>query len=357
MTSLPQIHLLFGNQQLKIDETAQAWIEQLLDKRDPQLCYHRFDISQILKESGTESIESKIDQFRMNCETLPFLEDRTIIRVDHLEKLKQKNKKDTSEELGGGNMARLYQLVLKYIKQPPDYCGFVFTAPVTKDQEFSSPLLKAIKANGKIQKFVAYDDDKPIPWILERAGQKQLRFTPSLAQLLLELIGNDLSTLNQELEKLSLLFAGQQVTLQEDDLLNHVQSTKHYSVFRITQALCQKNLVAALETLDQVLMESSSEHVRLFVLVSQQFVKLLNIHYLLAQRLDQQAIITKLKIHPFLGKRLVAQARSFTLPELEKITITLADLDLEFKFNQREARPLFQNLFQNICTGYYRMQN
>ncbi|MBF0288467.1 MAG: DNA polymerase III subunit delta [SAR324 cluster bacterium] len=354
MTSLMHTYLVYGNQQLQIDESSERLIDTILENRDPELCLQRFNVNELLKESG-QGVEEKINHFRLSCETLPFLSDRRIIRLDHLEALKlPKGKKVNTSVLepGASPNMRLYHFLLKYLTQPPDYCFFVLTAFGSRDQDISGPLLKTIKTQGKIQKFVAYDDDKPIAWILERAQQKQLSFSPILAQLLLDLAGNDLRNLDQELEKLSLIFANQQ-TVHEEDLLEHVQSNKHYSIFRITQSLSNKNLVSALETLDQVMLESSTGHVGLFVLIAQQFIKLLNIHYFQKQQLDTKAILSQLKLHPFLGRRLIAQAQSFTLPELEKIVMTMADLDLKLKFNAKDARVTFQNFFQQICTNHF----
>ncbi len=354
MTSLFHTHLLYGNQQLQIDETAETLIENILEDRDPELCLQRFDVTELLKESGLGG-EDQINNFRLSCETLPFLSDRKIIRLDHLEALKlPKGKKVDASTLKSGASAnmKLYHFLLKYLTQPPDYCFFVLTAFGAREQDISSPLLKTIKSQGKLQKFVTYDDDKPIAWIVARAQQKQLSFSPTLAQLLLDLAGNDLRNLDQELEKLSLLYPNQQ-SINEEDLLEHVQSNKYYSIFRITQSLSNKDLVSALETLDQVMLESSTGHVGLFVLIAQQFTKLLNIHYFQQQKLDNKTILAQLKLHPFLGKRLIAQAQSFTLPELEKIVMSMAGLDLKLKFNAKDARGFFQNFFQQICTGYF----
>ena len=137
-------------------------------------------------------------------------------------------------------------------------------------------------------------------------------------------------------------------------MLEHVRGAKSFSIFRITQSLSQKDLVKALETLDQILLENPSGYVGLFVLVSRQFRTLLRIHYFQQQNLPPQTILSKLKLHPFLGKRLVAQARFFTLDELEQIVIHMADLDLQIKYNAKVARSLLQNLFQQICTGQFK---
>lgn len=362
MSFSPSIHLIYGNQQLRIDETVDALVKKLLQSADPESAHQRFDVLELLKEDG--QISEKMDQFQLSCDTFPFLSDRKIIRLDHLEKVKApKGKKPmvrpgspTTEEALNANLPasqRLYYLLLKYLATPPEYCAFILTAVASREQDLSAPLLKTIKTNGKIQKFVAYDDDKPVAWLIERGRQKQLQISAGVAQLLLDLVGNELGTLDQELEKLSLLYPPLHA-LKEEELLEHVRGSKYFSIFRITQSLSHKDLVASLETLNQILLESSSKHVGLFVLISQQFIKLLKIHYLQQQNMGRDAILSQLKIHPFLGKRLIAQAQLFTLEELESIVCALADLDLTLKYNAKKAQSLFQNLFQKICTNQFR---
>ena len=348
MSFAPSLHLLYGNQQLRIDETAEKLVQKLLGQEDPASAYQRFDALDLLKEDG--QLAEKMDQFQLHCDTLPFFSDRKIIRLDHLEKLKAPKGKKSNEGLSGiPPSQRLYHLLAQYLATPPDYCAFVLTATATRDQDLSAPLLKSIKARGKIQKFVAYDEDKPTAWLVERGRQKQIHLPSPVAHLLVELMGNELAVLDQELEKLSLIYPPGH-RLKEEDLLEHVRGAKYFSIFRITQSLSQKDLVAALETLDQVLLESSSKHVGLFVLIAQQFRKLLKIHYLKQQKMNTQAILSQLKIHPFLGKRLVAQAQRFTLEELEHIVGLLAKLDLPLKYQSKDARSLLQNLFQAICS-------
>ena len=375
MTTPKPIQLLYGNQQLQIDESAATLIQTLLEDRDVEFTLQRFDVTELLKDDS-EGANEKVDDFCLSCDTLPFLSDRKIIRLDHLEKLKQPRGKQNSPAKRQREVVdsvithpttlsgkRLFHTLLKYLTTPPDSCFFILTAVATREQDLSSPLLKTIKLRGSIQKFMAYDDDKPIAWIIARGRQKQISITPQLARLLIELLGIDLNILDQELEKLSLLSLQSvegdhprknALLLNEETLLEHVRGAKSFSIFRITHSLSHKDLVGALETLDQILLETPSGHVGLFVLVSQQFRRLLSIHYFQQQDLPPSVILPKLKIHPFLGKRLMAQARSFTLQELEQIVTRMADLDLQFKYNAKEARCLFQNLFQQICTGRFR---
>lgn len=357
MKNIPRIHLLYGNQQLRVDETVEAIISSILGDRDRDLCVERFNAGEILKDGGGESAALKIDGFQLSCETPPFLSDLKLIRLDHFDKLKlPKGEKSNSKKSGrsGVPAVRLYQSILRYLSDLPDYCWFIFTSTATREQEISSPLLKAIKnKKGRITKFVSYDNDSPIGFVLDRSRQKGIIFRKESAQLLIDLVGNDLSDLDQELEKL-LMLLGTGTEVSEDILMRHIHGNKHFSVFRITQSLADKELLPALETLDQVLMASHGEHIRLFALIAQQFRKLLNIHYWVQKKMNEGEILRKLGVHPFLGKQIIAQSRNFTLEEMENILMGLSEMDLKIKFNHRLARALFQDLFQKICLNKYK---
>ena len=110
------IHLVFGNQPLRLNETADALLLHLLENEDPETAYQRFDAIELLKEDG--QLTEKLDHFQLCCETLPFLSDRIIVRLDHLEKLKSPpGKKSTEPPLRSDTPTnqRLYYLLLKYL--------------------------------------------------------------------------------------------------------------------------------------------------------------------------------------------------------------------------------------------------
>ncbi|MGK5095530.1 DNA polymerase III subunit delta [Deltaproteobacteria bacterium TL4] len=350
---LPRIHLLYGNESLKLNETLKVIVDKFLEGQDPSLSFERFDVAEILKEGGGSAVE-RVEEFKLICETPPFLSDRKLIRLDNVDRLKGSvsKKKGENNTLG----AQFAETVSNYLKNLPDYCSIIMTSSVTREQEINKNLLKIVQTQGKVLKFVVYEDNSPIAWILERSSQKGMALTSANAQLLIELVGNDLNDLNQELEKLSLLFP-QASSLSNEALLQHVHGNKHATIFRITQALSQKNILPALETLDQVLMESSNTHILLFTLIAQQFKKLLKIHYLFQQNANENKILGTLGMPPFLGSRLVAQAKNFSLGELEAILLELARLDIPLKFHSQDARCLLQNLFQQICSGKFKAQH
>ena len=237
--------------------------------------------------------------------------------------------------------------MISLFKHPPDYLWLLFTSPVQRDSELSNPLLQGVKAHSTPRRFVSYDNDRPVRWVLQRAQSKGLKCSQESAQLLIDLMGNDLTDLDQELEKLSLLHPDS--VLDESFLSLHIQAHKHYSVFRLTDSMARKDLRGALETLDQQMAQAPRNHVRLYMLMVQQFRKMLLVHALSDQRMGDQQILKRLGLPIFLGRQLLEQARRFKRKDLETFMISLAEKDLEVKFNAKFAHLLLKDLKQHIC--------
>ena len=331
-----------------VDETVDTITEQMLDGRDREWSYERFNAEDLLK-SGGESVTAKVDEFIISCETLPMLTDRKVIRLDHFELIKKSAKKTDNSPA-----ARLFGKLSLFLKEPHDSLRFIFTSPALKDSEFSKPLLRLVKEKGKVQKFVSYDNSSPVGWLINRGKLKGLPISTEMAKLFIDIVGNDLTDLDQELEKLSLLLEGSQVN--EEVLREHLRGHKHFSVFKMTENLAKKQLLPALEILNQQLEAapaSKGEHVRIFALIVMQFRRMLLIHSLLGQNQSESAILGQISLPPFLGKQAIAQARIFSKMELFQIHEKLAELDLQVKFQASLAPLLLQEFFQDICSGRF----
>ena len=341
-----KICLIYGNQQLLLEETTNSLIEQRLEGREHEWSLERFNAQEMLKSTG-DSGKNCIDDFLISCETLPMLTDRKVIQLDNFELIKKAVKKNDSS-----SASRLFEAVENIINNPPDSLWFIFTSPAMREQDFSKPLFRGIKQSGRIQKFVAYDNSSPFNWVIQRAEKKGLPLSADVARLMINIVGNDLTDLDHELEKLSLYLSGAPIT--EDLIKEHIRGHKHFSVFRMTEALSRKELLPALEILDQQLQTAPREHVRLFALIIMQFRRLLIIHSMLSQFKKETEILAKISLPPFLGKQVLAQARNFSNLEMQNIYAELAHLDLRVKFKSSLAPLLLQDLFQRICNGHFK---
>jgi DNA polymerase-3 subunit delta len=338
--------LIYGNQQLLVEETTNSLIDQRLEGREHEWSLERFNAQEMLKPSG-DSAKNSVDDFLISCETLPMLSDRKVIQLDNFELIKKAVKKNDSS-----SASRLFEAVENIINNPPDSLWFIFTSPVMRELDLSKPLFRNIKQSGRIQKFVAYDNSSPFNWVVQRGEKKGLPLSADAARLMINIVGNDLTDLDHELEKLSLYLSGAPIT--EELIKEHIRGHKHFSVFRMTEALSRKELLPALEILDQQLQAAPREHVRLFALIIMQFRRLLIIHSMLSQFYKEAEILAKISLPPFLGKQVLGQARNFSSLEMQNIYAELAKLDLRVKFKSSLAPLLLQDLFQRICNGQFK---
>ena len=344
-SNLHKICLIFGNQQLLIDETAKSIIEDRLEGRQQEWALERFNANELLKASG-ESGKQNAEDLNISCQTLPMLTDRKVIRIDNFEMIKK-----SGNNFEKNNQLLLYEIVEKIIKSPPENIWIVLTSTAMREKDINNSLFKIIKQKGLIKKFTSYENSTPLNWVIQRGDTKGLPISEEAARLLIDIVGNDLMDLDHELEKLSLFFSGKLIT--EEMIKGHIRGHKHFSVFRMTEALSRKELLPALEILEQQLQATPREHVRIFSLIIMQFRRMLIIHSMLDQFYNELEIINKISLPAFLSKQVLAQAKNFTSFELQKIYTELSELDLRIKFQSSLAPLILQNLFQRICSGKF----
>ena len=329
-----RIIFIYGNNKVLIEEEQARCESNILAGRDPSLCVRHLNMKDLIQSPPSEG--DQMGQFFLDLQTPPFLTDCQIFILSHLETIK-----------GNKNFISKLADILTSVAKSSD-TWVILTAAINKEQELSATLLKVIKASGQIYKFVSYDDAMPDQWCMERAKALGLVLSKPSALLLISLAGNQLARLGSELEKLSLLLP-QGATVTQEDLLKNIHGGTEFSIFRITQSLSERKLLPALETLDQILGQAPKEHALLFTLIVRQFRKLTQIACALQCHTPESEILKSLSLHPFLGKRMIAQARLFSHIELLSIINQLAKMDIPLKFHATHAKQRLQHLFESIC--------
>ncbi len=106
-------------------------------------------------------------------------------------------------------------------------------------------LAKGIKQHGVILTSKKIFENKLMPWTNEFIGSRGYRIAPRALSLLVDHIGNDLSRIANEVEKVSMNL-GDRRDITEDDIENFVGISKDYNVFELQQAIGNKDLAKAI---------------------------------------------------------------------------------------------------------------
>jgi DNA polymerase III delta subunit len=247
-----------------------------------------------------------------------------------------------------------YSLLYQYLKSPPPQVELVLSANIKNTREINKGVYSLIKQNAKeIKKTIAYDDFKPVSWVMERARSKGLSFNQVLADLLIEIAGSDYSVLNMELEKLSVL-NGPEEEMTPEILLKSVSQSKKFTRFRISDYLAKKDLKNSLECLGMLLEGSSTDYVSIFSIIAAQFRRLLKISWMLHQAIPEQRVVEQLGINQWIAKQLIKQTTNFTTRELENLVVFLSKCDVQLKYSSKDAMTLLENICFLICRSELR---
>jgi DNA polymerase III subunit delta len=163
--------------------------------------------------------------------------------------------------------------------------------------------------------------------------------------LLISKTGNDLWRLNNEINKLIAAANGE--IIDKDLISQLVKGDIEENIFALTDALVSKNNGLSLRLLEEQLAAGLSEEYILSML-QRQIKLMLEIKKLQTNNIIQErAIATALKVHPFVAKKNLQQSKNFSQLELEKYWWSLLELDFNNKQGQADIKSELYALIIN----------
>lgn len=192
-------------------------------------------------------------------------------------------------------------------------------------------LVKFLLEKAKKQEFGLLLGAKLTSWIIaEIQGRSEgaVSINPKAAEKLSVFVGNNLSLLAKEIEKLVAYKNKGEISEEDVELL--VKSKINTDIFRTIDALsCGDKKTAAGLLHDHL--NAGEDPFYLLSMYFFQFRNLLKVKPLAEKNMTQGEIAAKLKIHPFVAKKSVEQGRNFSLVRLKELYKKLCDIDAEAK--------------------------
>lgn len=274
-------------------------------------------------------------QLRHVCDTIPFMaSERLVIVRGLLDRLSTRRggQKGTQPESGDAPAwKREYLAELgDYLPSLPPTTRLFFLE--TRALPSGHPILKLANAEGKEKAYAKlYDLPKEwdLPgWIHRRMRGKGGAISGEAVNMLAELIGGDLRTLDQEIDKLLLYTEGQEITT--DDIRALVSRAREISIFHLVDAIGLRQTGRALSLLHKML-EDLEKPLYLLSMIARQIRILIQITELQAKGYGQRDITSELRLHPSVTPKLMNQARNFDKEQLEVAHARLVETDWSIK--------------------------
>jgi len=212
-----------------------------------------------------------------------------------------------------------------YIEKPLT-STFLFVAYKNKKLDGRTKMAKMLKEKAVL--FTSkklYDNELP-EWTNDLVKSKGYTISNKALALLIDHIGNDLSRLNNEVDKLALnLFKSKNIT--EDDIEKFVGISKEFNVFELQQAIAAKDLYKAVRIIQYFAANPKAAPLQLvFPSLYNFFSKVLMVYSIPSR--DEKTVASAIGVHSFFVRDYIQTAIKFSHPEMEKLLLLLYEYNL-----------------------------
>lgn len=164
------------------------------------------------------------------CKRYPMFAERQVILLKEAQQMKDIDKLES------------------YIESPLSSTVFI-VGYKSKGLDKRTRLYKVVSANAEVFNSTKIKDDKIHQWIADLVKTKGFAIIPKSVSLLEEHIGNDLSRIANEIDKL-IINLGNRKMIDEDDIEKYIGISKEYNVFELLAAIAKKDLAKAIQIIN-----------------------------------------------------------------------------------------------------------
>jgi len=213
-----------------------------------------------------------------------------------------------------------------YIENPLSSTIFVVSYK-EKKVDGRTRLAKLLKEKGVVLTTKKLYDNQLPEWTEELVQSKELSISQKALMLLVDHIGNDLSRIDNEIDKM-VINLGKRKAITETDVEQYVGVSKEFNVFELQSALATKNLSKAIRIIQYFEANPKAAPIQLILPSLYGFFSKVFMIYGLNTR-DEKTIAASLGISPFFIKDYLKTTTIYSYADVEKVLLLLSDYNLK----------------------------
>ena len=247
----------------------------------------------------------------------PMMADYQVVMVKEAQDMKWGKDDDSKKSIDP---------LLSYLEKPLPSTILVFCYKYGKFDK-RKKTYKAIEKNGLIFESAPLYDSKIPAWIEGFISDKGYKINQQASAMLSEYLGNDLSKIANELEKLMLnIAAGQEITLKL--VQDNIGISKEYNVFELQTALGKKDVLKVNQIINYFEANPKANPIVLVLgNLNNFFSKVLAYHYVK----DKSNAAKEIGVNPYFMKDYEQAARNYNLSKTFQVISYLREYDLKSK--------------------------
>ncbi|MBX9853677.1 MAG: DNA polymerase III subunit delta [Cytophagaceae bacterium] len=252
----------------------------------------------------------------LNAKKFPMMAERQVVIVKEAQEVSDLGKESGDAQLNA------------YIQNPLPSTVLVFCYKYKSLHARKSLSKNLDKFSVVVSSKKIYDNQLP-QWVGEYFGSKGFKINPKAALMLSEFVGNNLSRLSNESDKLLInIQKGQEVT--EDHIEKYVGVSKEFNVFELQQALIRKDVYKANQIVNYFEANPKNNPViPVLVVLFNFFTKLLLVHG--TENRAEANLAKVLGVNPYFVKDYIYGVKSYSPAKVTHIIHYLRQADLHVK--------------------------
>ena len=188
-------------------------------------------------------------------------------------------------------------------------------------------IYKLLQKNGEVFNSEKLRDYKLPEWISEQVQAKGYAISSKAVMLLAEHIGNDLSRISNEIDKMTVNL-GKRKEITEDDIENYVGVSKEYNVFELQDALSKKDLYKAMQIIQYFEGNPKAAPIQLVLPALYGYFSKLYSIFGLADK-SEAAVKPLFYNNPFAAKQALETAKKYNYNGVEQTLLLLHEYNLK----------------------------
>ncbi len=271
--------------------------------------------------------EDEPGQIIAACLDYPMFSERRLVIVRDFDKLKLPDS----------------QSFEKYVNNPQKTTSLVLSAAEKGRTKLFQTIHKAaVSIECKAVKEYLVGD-----WVKKRAQTKGYEMDPQAVQLLVNHVGSNLLTLDQELDKLA-DYKNDTKVIAVDDVERTTGVSREVSLFALQNALARRDLSESLK-IAKLMLESGQSVLAINPILFAYFKRLLMVSTLKQRNYNRTRIAETLNLSDFQVRDFLTNSQHFNIQELKGVVEYLNEVDITLKSTNAGETGVLQMLCYKIC--------
>jgi DNA polymerase-3 subunit delta len=188
---------------------------------------------------------------------------------------------------------------------------------------------KAIEKSGVVFDSKKIQDSKLTEWIERYIVSRKYKIAPAAAKLMADYLGNDLSKVVNEIDKLTINLS-EGTTIDASHIEKNIGISKDFNIFELQNALGRKDVIKSTQIVNYFRANPKSNPFVLSIFNLFSYFSKVMLYHTLTDR-SQGNVAAKLKVNPYFVREYETAARNYSINKTAFIISHLREYDLKSK--------------------------